>query len=52
MRHLEEAVDYILMAKNMERVADLATNIAEDSIFIVQAQDIRHRSRFARMGNM
>jgi phosphate transport system protein len=46
-----QAVDTILVAKNMERVADLATNIAEDLIFIVQAQDIRHRSRFERMGH-
>lgn len=45
-----QAVDYILVAKNMERIADLANNIAEDSIFIVQAQDIRHRYRFERMG--
>lgn len=29
-------------SRNIERVADLATNIAEDVIFLVEAQDIRH----------
>jgi phosphate transport system protein len=29
-------------SRNLERVADLATNIAEDVIFLVEAQDIRH----------
>jgi phosphate transport system protein len=29
-------------SRNLERVGDLATNIAEDVIFLVEAQDIRH----------
>ena len=31
------------VSRNIERIADLATNIAEDEIFLVDAQDVRHR---------
>jgi len=37
-----QAVDLILVAKNLERVADHATNIAEDVILIIEAQNIKH----------
>jgi phosphate transport system protein len=38
------AFELILAAKNLERIGDHATNIAEDVIYIVQGLDIRHPS--------
>ncbi|HTU40922.1 MAG TPA: PhoU domain-containing protein, partial [Candidatus Aquilonibacter sp.] len=35
-------LDALLVARNLERVADHATNIAEDVIFWVQGSDVRH----------
>jgi len=40
-----QAVDLILVAKNLERVADHATNIAEDVILIIEAQNIKHAAK-------
>jgi phosphate transport system protein len=37
-----QAVDTLLVARNLERVADHATNIAEDVIFWVRGADVRH----------
>ncbi|MCL4557472.1 MAG: phosphate signaling complex protein PhoU [Deltaproteobacteria bacterium] len=36
------AIDLIFVSKNLERIADHATNIAEDVIFMVIGKDIRH----------
>jgi len=36
------AVDLIFVARNLERIADHATNIAEDVIFLAKGIDVRH----------
>lgn len=37
-------VDLILLSKNYERIADHATNVAEEVIFMVSGEDIRHKT--------
>ena len=45
---IDAALDLILIARNLERLGDHATNIAEDVIFYISGEDIRHkRSREA-----
>ncbi len=39
---IERALSLILVSRNLERIADHATNIAEDVIFLVEARDVRH----------
>jgi phosphate transport system protein len=39
---IEPSLDLILIARHLERIADHATNIAEDVIFMVSARDVRH----------
>jgi phosphate transport system protein len=40
----QQALDALLVARNIERVADHATNIAEDVIFWVLGADVRHHA--------
>lgn len=39
---IERALNLILIARNLERLGDHATNIAEDVIFTITGKDIRH----------
>jgi phosphate transport system protein len=41
-KSIARAVDLILVARNLERIADHATNISEDVIFIVEGKNIKH----------
>jgi phosphate transport system protein len=36
------AIDLMFVARNLERIADHATNIAEDAVFVIQGVDVRH----------
>jgi phosphate transport system protein len=40
---IPRALDLILISRNLERIADHSTNIAEDVIYIVQGEDVRER---------
>jgi phosphate transport system protein len=37
-----QALNALMISRNLERVADHATNIAEDVIFWVEGNDVRH----------
>ena len=37
-------MELFLVSRNLERVADLATNIAEDVVFLVEGRSIKHHS--------
>ncbi len=39
---INRAVHLILVARHLERIADLATNVAEDVVYFVQGKVIRH----------
>ena len=41
---IQRALGLILVSRNLERVADHATNVAEDVIFMVLGKDIRHHA--------
>ena len=38
-------VDIIFVAKNLERVGDHATNIAEDVILVAEARNVKHAAK-------
>jgi phosphate transport system protein len=41
---ITKALDMLFIARGLERIADHATNIAEDVIFLVQGIDVRHQT--------
>jgi phosphate transport system protein len=41
---IQRALSLILISRNLERIADHATNISEDVIFIAEAKDVRHHA--------
>jgi phosphate transport system protein len=43
-----QELDLILVAKNLERVADHATNIAESVILVVEGRIVKHAEKLAR----
>lgn len=40
---ISRALELMFISKSIERIADHATNIAEEMVFLAQAKDIRHR---------
>lgn len=41
----EQEVDFILIAKNLERVGDHATNIAEDVVLVAESVNLKHAEK-------
>jgi phosphate transport system protein len=39
----EQSLNAIIISRNLERAADHATNIAEDVIFWIRGNDVRHK---------
>jgi phosphate transport system protein len=48
---IERSLHLIRIANNLERIADLATNISEDVIFMVQGRVIKHHKEQKVAGN-
>ncbi|MGH7720869.1 MAG: phosphate signaling complex protein PhoU [Gemmatimonadaceae bacterium] len=40
---ISAALEMLLVSRNLERVADLATNIGEDAVFLAEGKQIKHR---------
>jgi len=43
-QNIPQALDLIGITRNLERIADHSTNIAEDVLFLVKGVDVRHRA--------
>lgn len=43
-RRITPALELLLISQNLERIADLSTNIAEDVVFMVEGQTIKHHT--------
>ena len=41
-RHIAPGVNLILVVQNLERIGDLASNIAEEVVFLVEGRSIKH----------
>ena len=42
--YISAAMELFLVSRNLERVADLATNISEDAVYLAEGKTIKHRS--------
>jgi phosphate transport system protein len=49
-RNIGPAMNLFLVSRNLERIGDLATNIAEDVVFLVEGRVIKHTPRDGGQG--
>ncbi len=47
---ISRALELMFISKSIERIADHATNIAEEMVFLFQARDIRHNEEIKKPG--
>jgi phosphate transport system protein len=48
---ISRAIELMFISKSIERIADHATNIAEEMVFLFQAKDIRHNDEIKKSGS-
>ena len=41
-KNISAAIDLLLVGRNLERVADLSTNIGEDAVYLAEGKQIKH----------
>jgi phosphate transport system protein len=42
VRTINQSLELLLVSRNLERVADLATNIGEDAVYLAEGKQIKH----------
>jgi phosphate transport system protein len=47
---IEQSLELVRVSKNLERVADLTTNIAEEVVFVAKAKVIKHHASLLDLG--
>lgn len=47
-KRIGSALELLLVSQNLERIADLSTNISEDVVFLVEGRTIKHRAEVHR----
>lgn len=47
-RRISPALELLLVSQNIERIADLSTNISEDVVFLVEGRTIKHGAEVRR----
>lgn len=48
LQHLDPLSQYLTVSRHLERIADLATNIAEDVYYMIEGEIVRHTSDWAQ----
>lgn len=48
--HLDRLIHILAVSRNLERIADHATNIAEDVVYMIQGEIVRHRAEEVAQG--
>lgn len=43
-KNIQQSIDLLFVVRNLERIADHATNIAEDVLFLAKGIDVRHHA--------
>jgi phosphate transport system protein len=49
---ISPALQFLLVSRNLERVADLATNIGEDAVYLAEGKQIKHHFEERAQGKL